>query len=138
LDAAHHDQNIAIHLSEKDALTVAPVNMTLYEGYLDWAEDFYSHVLSKRPRLAYAYQGRADAYRVNHEYQKAIMDYTKAIELDPHESDSYLGRGKCHQVLNDIDRAVADFQHVSATTVKLHLKRQADELLKVMNQRRSE
>jgi tetratricopeptide (TPR) repeat protein len=137
-DATHQDQNTAIHLSEKDALTVAPVNLTLYEGYLDWAEDFYAHVLSKRPRSAYAYQGRADAYRVNHEYEKAIPDYTKAIELNPRESESYLGRGKCHQVLNNVDKAVADFQHLSATAFKLHLKKQADELLKVMNQRRSE
>lgn len=138
LEAAHQDQDTAVHLSEKDALTVAPVNMTLYEGYLDWAEDFYGHALSKKPRLAYAYQGRADAYRINHEYEKAIPDYTRAIELNPRESESYFNRGKCHQVLNDVDKAVADFQHVSGTAVKLHLKKQADELLKVMNRRRIE
>lgn len=138
LEAAHQDQDTAVRLSEKDALTVAPVNLTLYEGYLDWAEDFYGHVLSKKPRSAYAYQGRADAYRVNHEYEKAIPDYTRAIELNPRESESYLGRGKCHQVLNNVDNAVADFQHVSTTAVKLHLKKQADELLRVMNLRRLE
>jgi tetratricopeptide (TPR) repeat protein len=135
LEAAHQDQDMAVRLSEKDALTVAPVNLTLYEGHLDWAEDFYGCILSKKPRSAHAYQGRADAYRVNHEYEKAILDYTKAIELDPRESEPYFGRGKCHQILNDVDRAISDFRHVCGTTHKLHLKKQAEELLKVISQR---
>jgi tetratricopeptide (TPR) repeat protein len=135
LEAARQDQSTAIHLSEKDALTVAPVNLTLYEGYLDWAEDFYGHILLKKPRSAYAYQGRADAYRVNHEYEKAIADYSRAIELNPRESESYLGRGKCHQILNQVSEGVSDFQHVMLKTDKLHLKKQAEELLKVISQR---
>jgi tetratricopeptide (TPR) repeat protein len=138
LEAAHQDQEAALRLSEKDALIVAPVNMTLYEGYLDWSEDFYGYVLTKRPHLAYAWQGRGDAYRMNHEYEKAIEDYTRAIELNPRELESHLGRGKCHQVLNDPQKATADLQHVAAKADKLHLKKQAEELLKVISQRSTE
>ncbi len=138
LEAAHQDQENALRLSEKDALVVAPVNMTLYEGQLDWSEDFYGHILSKKPQLAYAWQGRADACRINHEYEKAIADYTRAIELNPRELESHLGRGKCHHVLNDPQKAAADLQHVIARADKLHLKKQAEELLKVIGQRSTE
>ena len=130
VEAAHKDQDAALRLSEKDALTVSPVNMTLYEGYLDWAEEYYERAISKLPRSFLAYQGRADAYRTNKEFEKAIADYTHAIQLAPHEADLYLGRGKCHQALNDPEKAAADFRLASEKADKLHLKRQAEELLK--------
>ena len=130
VEAAHKDQDAALRLSEKDALTVSPVNMTLYEGYLDWAEEYYERAISKLPRSFLAYQGRADAYRTNKEFDKAIADYTHAIQLAPHEADLYLGRGKCHQALNDPEKAAADFRLASEKADKLHLKRQAEELLK--------
>lgn len=131
LDAAHQDQDTALHLSEKDALTVSPINMILYEGHLDWAADFYGYVLSKKPRSAYAYQGRADACYVNKEYEKAIADYTRAIELNSREAESYLGRGRCYHALGQITKAVNDFEHVASSADKLHLKRQAEEFLKI-------
>ena len=130
LDAAHTDQDAAIRLSDKDALTVSPINLTLYEGYLDWAEDYYARAIAKMPRSFLAYQGRADAYRANKEFEKAIADYTHAIQLAPREADLYLGRGKCHQALNNPEKASADFQSAFAMANKLHLKRQAEELLK--------
>lgn len=129
LTAAHQDQDAAMRLSEKDALTVSPINMTLYENHLDWAEHFYGYILSKKPRLAYAYQGRADAYYANHEYDKAIADYTRAIELNPREAEPYMGRGKCYHALNQIEKAIDDFRYVSSSTRKLHLKKQTEELL---------
>ncbi len=130
LDAAYKDQDSALRLSQKDSLIMTDLNMTVYEGYLDWAEDYYARVLLKQPRLAYAYQGRADAYRVNAEYYKAIANYTRAMEISPREPRLYLGRGKCYQAINDPNRAAADFHKSLTMTDKLHLKRQAEELLK--------
>lgn len=132
LGAAHQDQDSALRLSEKDALTVSPINMTLYEGRLDWAEDFYGYILSKKPRSPYAYQGRADAYAANREYARAIADYTRAIEFNIHEAESHLGRGRCYHALDQITEAVDDFKHVAFSAGKLHLKRQAEESLKVI------
>jgi tetratricopeptide (TPR) repeat protein len=130
LTAAHRDQDTAVRLSEKDALTVSEVNMMLFEGNLDWAEDYYGRILDSRPRSYYALQGRADAYRVNRDFQRAVMDYTRAIQLNQHEMDLYLGRGKCYLALGEIEQAADDFRHAAITAEKLHLKRQADELLK--------
>ncbi len=113
------------------------LNMTVYEGFLDWAEDFYARVLLKQPRSWLAYQGRADAYRVNAQHDKAIANYTRALELNPREPRLYLGRGKCYQAINDPDRAAADFRQSLTLTDKLHLKRQAEELLNKVTVTRS-
>ncbi len=133
LDLAHKDQGLALHLSEKESLVMAELNTIIYEDCLDWAEDYYARVLLKQPRSADAYQGRADARRMNHEYGKAIVDYTRAIEFMPKESRSYLGRGKSYLAINEPEKAITDFQKVVSMADKLHLKRQAEELLKTFN-----
>jgi len=129
LEAAHNDQDSALRLSEKDALTMTDINMQIYENYLDWGEDYYARVLLKRSRSWYAYQGRADAYRMNGEHNKAITDYTRALEINPREPRLYLGRGKSYQAIQDMGRAGVDFRQVLVVTDKIHLKRQAEDLL---------
>ncbi len=130
LEAAHKDQDSALHLSEKDALTMIDINMQVYEGYRDWAEDYYGRVLLKQPRSWYAYQGRADAYRMNGEQDKAIIDYTNALKINPREPRLYLGRGKSYQAMQDTNCAALDFRQVAVVTDKVHLRRQAEDLLK--------
>ncbi len=129
LESAHSDQDSALRLSEKESLVMAELNMAVYEDCLDWVEDYYARVLLKQPRSGDAHQGRADAYRVNNEHEKAIADYIRAIGLMPKESRLYLGRGKSYQALNQLEKASADFRHAAALADKLHLKRQAEELL---------
>lgn len=129
LEAAHHDQDSALRLSEKEALTMSDINMQIYENYLDWSEAYYARALLKIPRSWYAYQGRADAYRINGEHNKAITDYTCALEINPREPRLYLGRGKSYQAIEDISRAGVDFRQVLLVTDKLHLRRQAEDLL---------
>jgi tetratricopeptide (TPR) repeat protein len=130
LELARKDQNIALRLSEKDALVMTELNTVIYEDCLDWAEDYYARVFSKQPRSGYAYHGRADAYRVNNEHEKAIADYTRAIEIMPKEPRLYLGRGQSYFALSDRQKAKTDFEKIPTLTDKLHLKRQAVELLK--------
>jgi hypothetical protein len=48
----------------------------------------------------------------------------------PKESCLYLGRGKSYSAINQTEKSIADFRQVAATADKLHLKRQAEELLK--------
>lgn len=133
LEAAHKDQDSALLLSEKDALTRAEFVLETCEGFLDWAEDYYARVLSKRPRSWYAYQGRADAYRVNCQYEKAIADYTKALSIQPREPRLYLARGKSYQANGEIESAAADFRQVLAITDRPYLRQQAEELLSSLN-----
>jgi tetratricopeptide (TPR) repeat protein len=130
LEAAHKDQDLALNLSDDNALTRAEFNLQTYEGHMDWAEDYYARALLKRPRSWYAYQGRGDAYRANNEHDKAISDYTHALEINPREPRLYLGRGKSYQAKAEFGRAEADFRQVSIVTELVHYRRHAEELLK--------
>ena len=129
LEAAHNDQDSALRLSEKDSLIRPEFNLQMYEGYLDWAEDYYARVILKWSHSWYAFQGRADAYRMNGEHDKAIIDYTHALKINPREPRLYLGRGKSYKANLDINCAMDDFYQVPLVTDKLYLKRQAEELL---------
>lgn len=108
---------------------MADINLMLYEGNLDWAEDFYARILAKNPRDALALHGRADACRMNNEHELAIGFYTRAIEINPREARLYLGRGRSYLKLNELEKAKADFEKAPTVTDKLHLKRQAEELI---------
>jgi tetratricopeptide (TPR) repeat protein len=129
LDAAHKDQDAALQLSEKDALIRADFNLKAYEGFLDWAEDYYARALLKLPRSWYAYLGWGDAYRANGEYDKAILNYTQALKINPREPRLYLSRGKCYQATGELNCAETDFRQVNVVTKLAHYRRHAEELL---------
>jgi tetratricopeptide (TPR) repeat protein len=50
-----------------------------------------------------------DSYLNRGDYDKAIADYTRAIEIDPRDAVAYENRGIAYTSKGDIDRAVADF-----------------------------
>lgn len=57
--------------------------------------------------IIYSYCGRAKfSIGVN---EGAIVDYTKAIEINPEYADAYYNRGTAKSALNDQDRAIVDF-----------------------------
>ena len=129
LESAHKDQDLAVQLSPEDTLVMADINLMLYEGNLDWAQDYYSRFLSKNPWNGLALHGLADACRMNNEHELAIGYYTRAMEINPQEARLYLGRGKSYLKLNEVEKAKADFQKAPTVTEKLHLKKQAEELI---------
>ena len=60
--------------------------------------------------LAVAYYDRAMAYDDKDLVQKAIADYTKAIELNPNDSNYYDNRGAAYFSSGRVDDAIADFR----------------------------
>jgi tetratricopeptide (TPR) repeat protein len=63
-------------------------------------------------KLANAYSGRGSIYTDLKDYQKALADYNKAIELEPNNarySFFYSGRGWLYQTLKQYDKAIADY-----------------------------
>jgi TonB family protein len=65
----------------------------------------------KTPDFAF-YQNRANANFVMGEYDTAISDYNKAIELNPKEPDVYFSRGLAHFNKSSYAPAIADFDKV--------------------------
>lgn len=63
-------------------------------------------------RLSSAYSFRGSAYHNLEEYNKAIADINKAIELDPKNADLYQYRSTSRYFLKDFEGAVADFSKV--------------------------
>src|SRR5216684_4899573 len=55
-----------------------------------------------------ALSSRATAYWRKHDYDRAIADADKAIELNPKNSNAYMRRGASYGNKGDYDRAFAD------------------------------
>jgi tetratricopeptide (TPR) repeat protein len=68
----------------------------------------YSQAIALDPgfQLAYTYRGRLHLGQDNN---AAILDFNKAIELKPDDTDSYNTRGICKNALGDHAGAIADY-----------------------------
>ena len=63
-------------------------------------------------RSAPAYNNRGIAYSEQGEFEKAIADLTKAIELDPTDAPAYKNRGDAYWQEGELDKATADYNKV--------------------------
>ncbi|NJM05723.1 tetratricopeptide repeat protein [Candidatus Gracilibacteria bacterium] len=52
----------------------------------------YDQALERAPTLASAWKNRGGAYARSGDDQRAIADYTRAIELNPADGDTYFNR----------------------------------------------
>jgi tetratricopeptide (TPR) repeat protein len=59
--------------------------------------------------LAISYYNRGIFWYDKEENDKAIADYTKAIELSPNYASAYNNRGNAYSAKGDLDRALADY-----------------------------
>ena len=55
------------------------------------------------------YSNRGLAYCYQDDYDKAIQDFTEAIELEPNCVDNYVYRGEAYIQIQEYDRAIEDF-----------------------------
>jgi tetratricopeptide (TPR) repeat protein len=51
-----------------------------------------------------------DTYDEKEEYDKAIADYNKAIELNPNDADAYYNRGVIYGDKGEVDKAVCELK----------------------------
>jgi tetratricopeptide (TPR) repeat protein len=64
--------------------------------------------------ISETYNDRGRAYLVNENYEKAIKDFTLAIEFDPNNADAYVGRGLTYQKMGNIEMAKKDFDKAAS------------------------
>ena len=82
----------------------------------DWGKAItsFTKVIEAKPppgpqTLAAAYCNRGTAWQNKSEYDKAIEDYTQAIELNPKLADTYFNRGNAWGLQGNPDKAIEDF-----------------------------
>jgi TonB family protein len=89
------EQSNAFIKREKD-----PSTIDIQRDPRPWFENF-------RPGVAYLERGRT--YLLQDDNDRAIVDFTKAIELDPEGASAYNHRGVAYTSKRDFDSALADF-----------------------------
>jgi tetratricopeptide (TPR) repeat protein len=67
-----------------------------------------SEIIKRAPKDATAYHNRGVAHELAGDLDKAIADYTMAIEIAPSNASAYENRGHAYASKGDYTRAVAD------------------------------
>jgi tetratricopeptide (TPR) repeat protein len=75
--------------------------------------------LEQTPRDAGTWKHRGDAYPQLGQHDKAIADYSKAIELDPKLAMAWNNRGTCYSQLGQHEKAIADYSRAIELDPKL-------------------
>jgi tetratricopeptide (TPR) repeat protein len=104
----------AIELDPKCAKAYFVRGQATYHFLMDWnamiADDTRAIQLDQAWGSPYA--SRADGYRLDRQYEKAIVDYTDAIRraVTPKtEASCYYGRGLCYAALREHQKAIDDY-----------------------------
>ena len=82
-----------------------------YERNKVWKDDLtlWNDNAEKAPNLARPIFGRGYAYSELGQWDKAIADYSRALEIDPDYATVYFSRGFAYRNINQWDRAIADY-----------------------------
>ena len=70
---------------------------------------FFSKKTKIKELLARSYGNRGNAYASKGEFDTAIKDYTKAIELNPNYAEAYYNRGNAYYKKGEFDTAIKDY-----------------------------
>jgi tetratricopeptide (TPR) repeat protein len=134
LTGAHADSEKALRFAPNWMLTFQEVFLTNLAGHLNWALDYYQRAEQRLPGAYQVYQGRADALRINHQYEAALINYQRAIQLAPQQAELYLRRGKAYLGHGMQSLAADDFQQAIHLANFSHQQRQAQAELFDLNQ----
>jgi tetratricopeptide (TPR) repeat protein len=74
---------------------------------LDDAPAYYTRLINRNPRNAWAYNFRAVAWRHRGDFDRAIADYGEKLKLQP-TSVTYTNRGVAWEAKKDYEKALAD------------------------------
>ncbi|WP_017295660.1 serine/threonine-protein kinase [Geminocystis herdmanii] len=89
------ENKININTGQKEKIfTLLEINENIVDSSLEDAKFYFN---------------RAKKYKELKQYDKAIIDYTKAIELDPNYISAYYNRGDAYEELNQYEKAIIDY-----------------------------
>ena len=118
-DQAKENYQKAIQLAPDDPnlyLGLAQISLSQedYSSALDQLSQYISQTENDsgadQKALAAAYGDRGLCDQQQGDTEKALADYSKAVELDPDYAWAYFMRGKLYQQMEDYENAAADYQ----------------------------
>ncbi len=68
------------------------------------------------------------------EYEHAIVELTKAIELDPEYADAYYNRGLAYDKSGEVTKAISDYENCIESSDDLEVVKSAQVLLDKLKQ----
>jgi len=76
-----------------------------------WKDELtlWSDTVEKSPNKARPYNNRGTAYAGKGQYERAILDLTRAINIDPDYAPAYNNRGTAYAGKGQYERAIVDF-----------------------------
>ena len=78
--------------------------------YLDKAIDISNYLPINKYRLVKAYELRGNSKMRLNNYRESIIDFSKAIEIDPKDSYLYFWRGFAYEFLEEYPNAVKNLK----------------------------
>jgi len=96
------------------ALIVLILMGLTYERNKVWSSEYalWTDVISKSPHKARAWSNRGKANFNQNEYENALADFTKAIELNPQYIPPLYNRGLAYIALDQYDLAITDLSQL--------------------------
>jgi serine/threonine protein kinase/tetratricopeptide (TPR) repeat protein len=77
---------------------------------------YFTLILEVDPEAIWAYQYRGNAHAAQRQYDKAVADYSKAIEQYPDNPEGWTERGRVYGVLGQHDKALSDYSRAVELT----------------------
>ncbi|MBP9811627.1 tetratricopeptide repeat protein [bacterium] len=70
----------------------------------------YSTVVALGPKDPGSYMMRAEFYRRNKQFVKAVEDFNRAVQLSPRDADAYIGRGQAYESMSQWAQALTNYR----------------------------
>ncbi len=83
------------------------------------AKEALSKAIEKFARHALAYERRGHVNYLLHNFDDAIYDFTKSIDINSNNADPYLGRALVYLSLGKLDEAIADLEQATRNSIPL-------------------
>ncbi len=81
------------------------------QGGMEMASEALSNAISKFERNALAYERRGYVNYKLKNFNDALYDFSKSIDINPFNPEPHYGRGKIRMLKNDWENAVTDFDN---------------------------